>query len=111
MVNRSLLAAELLANEGIQVRILEMPCVKPIDVEAVVKCAGDTGAIVTAEEHTIIGGAVAEVLGGTLPTPLIRVGIQDVFTEWGDHNILLDRYRMAITDLVSAAQKAVQMKK
>jgi transketolase len=113
MVSRSLLAAENLINEGIQARVLEMPCVKPIDVEAIVKCASDTGAIVSAEEHTIIGGlgcAIAEVLCETLPTPLLRVGLKDVFTESGEQNILMDHYGMAIKDVVNAAKRAVQMK-
>jgi transketolase len=114
MVIRSLLAAEQLANEKVQARVLEMPCVKPIDIEAIMKCAGDTGAIVTAEEHTIIGGlgsAVAEVLSETLPTPLIRVGLKDIFTETGEHNIMMDHYGMAIADLVNEAKKAIQLKK
>jgi transketolase len=114
MVSRTLMAAEKLANEGINARILEMPCVKPIDVEAIVKCASDTGAIVTAEEHTIIGGlggAVAEVLSETFPTPLVRVGRKDVFMETGEQDILMDHYGMAINDLIDAAKKAVQMKK
>jgi transketolase len=113
MVSRTLWAAEQLANEGIKARVLEMPCVKPIDVEAIVKCASDTRAIVTAEEHTIIGGlggAVAEVLGEVFPTPLVRIGIKDVFTQSGKPDILRDHYGMAIMDLVSAAKKAIQMK-
>jgi transketolase len=114
MVSRTLIAAEKLTNEGINVRVLEMPCVKPIDVEAIVKCASDTGAIVTAEEHTIIGGlggAVAEVLSETFPTPLVRVGRKDVFLETGEQDILMDHFGMAIKDLIDAAKKVIQMKK
>jgi transketolase len=114
MVSRTLLAAEKLANEGIKTRILEMPCIKPIDFEAIVKCASDTGAVVTAEDHTVIGGlgsAVAEVLSEMLPTPVIRVGLKDVFAQSGAHDVLLDHYGMAIEDLVNAAKKAIQMKK
>jgi transketolase len=114
MVSRTLLAVEKLAAEGIQARVLEMPCVKPIDTEAIIKCASDTGAIVTAEEHTIIGGlgsAIAEVLSENLPTPLVRIGIKDVFTESGEQNILMDQYGMGIVDIIKAAKKALQMKK
>jgi transketolase len=113
MVSRTLIAAKKLTNDGIQARVLEMPCVKPIDIEAIVKCASDTNAIVTAEEHTIIGGlgsAVTEVLSEILPTPVIRVGLKDAFAESGDQNILMDHYGMAIEDLINAAKKAVQMK-
>jgi transketolase len=113
MVHRTLMAAEQLANEGIQARILEMPCIKPLDVEAVVKCASDTGAIVTAEDHTIIGGlgsAVAETLSGTYPTPVVRVGLQDVFAQSGAYDVLLDHYGMAVADLVEAAKQAMRMK-
>jgi transketolase len=114
MVSRTLLAAEKLANEGIQARILEMPCIKPLDVEAIVKCASDTGAIVTAEDHTIIGGlgsAVTEALSETLPTPVMRIGLRDVFAQSGPHDVLLDYYGMGVDDLVSAAKQAIQMKK
>jgi transketolase len=114
MVSRSLLAAEKLANEGIQARVLEMPCVKPFDIEAVVKSASDTGAIVSAEDHTVIGGlgsAVAEALSETLPTPVVRVGLRDVFTQSGAHDVLLDYYGMAVEDLVNAVQKAIKIKK
>jgi transketolase len=113
MVSRTLLATEQLANDGIKARVLEMPCVKPIDVEAIVKCASDTRAIVTTEEHSIIGGlgsAVAEVLSEVLPIPLVRVGIKDVFTEAGEQNALMDEFGMAIEDVVNAAKKAIQMK-
>jgi transketolase len=114
MVSRTLLAAKKLANDGIQARVLEMPCVKPIDVEAIVKCASDTGAIVSAEEHTIIGGlgsAIAETLSEVFPTPLVRVGLKDVFAESGDQKILMDHYGMAVEDLISAAKKSIRMKK
>jgi transketolase len=114
MVSRTLLAAEKLANEGIQARVLEMPCVKPLDVEAVVKCASDTGAIVTAEDHMISGGlgsAVTETLSETLPTPVVRIGLKDVFSQSGAHDVLLDYYGMGIADLVKAVKKAIQMKK
>jgi transketolase len=113
MVSRTLMAVQSLASEGIQARVLEMPCVKPIDTDAIIKCAIDTRAIVTAEEHTIIGGlggAVAEVLSEKFPTPLVRVGIQDVFTQCGNPDALRDYYGMAIADLASAAHKAIQIK-
>ena len=90
-----------------------MHTVKPLDVDAVVRAAEETGAIVTAEEHSIVGGlggAVAEVLGEQHPVPLKRVGIADRFAETGPYAALLDRYGMAVADIVAAARHVVGMK-
>ncbi len=113
MLARSLAAAQQLAVQGIAARVLEMHTVKPLDDEAVVRAAQETGAIVTAEEHSIIGGlggAVAELLGERHPTPLKRVGIADRFAETGPYTALLDRYGMAESDIVAAARAAIAMK-
>lgn len=107
MLSRSLEAADRLATEGIEARVVEIHTVKPLDVETVVRCARETGAVVTAEEHTIIGGlggAVAEVLAEQAPTPLKRVGIADRFAETGPYEALLNRYGMAVGDIVNAAR-------
>lgn len=114
MLGRSLEAAELLAAEGVGVRVVDMHTVKPFDVDAVVQAAQETGAIVTAEEHSIVGGlggAVAEALAERLPVPVQRVGVPDRFTETGPYDALLDRYGMAVADVAAAARKAVAMKK
>ncbi|MBK8047880.1 MAG: transketolase family protein [Anaerolineales bacterium] len=113
MVERCLQAANILAQAGIAARVLDMHTVKPLDVDAVLSAARETGAIVTAEEASIVGGlggAVAEVLGETLPTPLKRVGINDRFTETGPYHALLDRYGLAVSDVVHAADQVLQMK-
>lgn len=114
MVARSLAAAELLAGEGIDARVLELHTVKPLDVDAVLQAARETGALVAAEEHSIVGGlggAVAELVAGELPVPVVRVGVADRFAETGPYDLLLDRYGMAVADVVAAARRAVALKK
>jgi transketolase len=114
MVSRSLEAAEMLAGEGIDARVLEVHTIKPLDVTRILQAARETGALVTAEEHSIIGGlggAVAEVITAEYPVPLKRVGIQDRFTESGPYQALLDCYGMSVKDIVNAAQQAVTAKK
>ena len=113
VVYRSLEAADALEAEGISVRVLEMPCIKPLDEEAVLKAARETGAIVTVEDHQIIGAlgsAVAECLSENCPTYLKRLGIRDTFTESGDHYDLLDKYGMKSTDIAAAAKEVMAKK-
>lgn len=86
MVQLALAAAELLAAEGIDARVLDIHTVKPLDTELILKAAKETGAIVTSEEHSVIGGlggAVAEFLSGHCPVPVIRHGVKDVFGRSG----------------------------
>jgi len=113
MVSRCVKAAELLADERIDAGVVNMHTLKPLDV-SIIKQAAETGAIVTAEEHSIIGGlgsAVAEVLGSQCPVPLERVGIADTFTETAlDPDSLLDHYGMAVEDIVKAARRATKRK-
>ena len=114
MLSRCLEAADALAGEGIDARVLEMHTVKPLDVEAVLQAARETGALVTAEEHSIIGGlggAVAEAVADAYPVPVKRVGINDRFAETGPYAELLDRYGMSIEDIVSAARQAMDARK
>ncbi len=114
MLSRCLEAAELLANEGIDARVVEIHTIKPLDAETIARCARETGALVTAEEHNIIGGlgaAVAEVVSDVYPVPVKRVGIPDRFTETGPYAALLDRYGMAVTNIVKAAREAVAIKR
>ena len=114
LLHRCLQAADLLAGEGISARVLEIHTIKPIDQDALLAAAGETGALVTVEEHTVLGGlggAVAEVIGGELPVPVVRVGISDVFAESGPYQDLLDRYGMSLDHILKAAHKALVLKK
>jgi transketolase len=114
MLSRCLEAAEILADEGIDAWVMEMHTIKPLDADAVVKAARGTGALVTAEEHNIIGGlgaAVTEVISDAYPVPVKRVGIPDRFAETGPYAALLDRYGMAVADVVKAARAAVAAKR
>ncbi len=114
MVGRSLLAADRLAQGGIQARVLEIHTVKPLDKDLILKAADQTGAMVTAEEHSVIGGlggAVAEVLAGGRPTPLELVGIDNTFCRTApDPDTLMDLYGLAVDDIVSAAKRVVSRK-
>jgi transketolase len=114
MVGRCLEAAEALRGEGINARVIEIHTLKPIDEGLLVQAAQETGAIVTAEEHSTIGGlgaAVAEVLSRHCPVPILRVGITDTFAETGPYEALLDRYGMGVTDIVASTRRAVARKK
>ena len=114
MAGRSLLAAERLAREGISARVLEIHTIKPLDAGLVRQAAEETGAIVTAEEHSIIGGlggAVAEALASVYPVPLERVGIADAFARTAlDPESLMDACGLAVADLVAAARRALARK-
>ena len=115
MLSRSLEAAELLSSRGIDARVVNIHTVKPLDVPLIRKCAEETGAIVTAEEHSIIGGlgsAVAEVLVRECPVPVQMVGIADEFAETArDFDALLDHCGMSVEDIARAAQRALEQKK
>lgn len=113
MLSRCLTAAEMLAAEGISARVLEVHTIKPLDVDSIAACARETGALVTAEEHSIIGGlggAVAEVLGERCPVPMERVGLQDTFAESGPYEDLLEKYGLTAGHIVSAARRVCQRK-
>lgn len=113
LVRRCIDACEQLSAQGIHVRLLEMPCVKPIDTEAIITAAKDTGVIITAEENTVLGGlggAVAEVLSEEYPVPCKRIGLQDVFAESGELSDLLDAYHMSAADIVEAVKTMVARK-
>lgn len=103
---RALEAADVLASEGISVDLLHMPTIKPLDVEAIVASARRTGRIVTAEDHSIIGGlggAVAEAVSELYPVPIRRIGIRDVFGESGPNGALLEKYGLTAGHIVDAA--------
>lgn len=114
MVSQSLEAAEALAKEGISARVVNLHTIKPIDRGAIVKCAQETGAIVTAEEHQLAGGmgsAVLEVLATEHPVPVEMVGIKDTFGESGDPSELLEAYGLSVGELVKAARNVLRRKK
>ena len=113
MVTAALEAAEKLADEGIAVRVLDVHTIKPLDVRAVVEAAKITGAVVTAEEHSIIGGlggAVAETLAENHPVPMRRVGVRDTFGESGKPAALLEKYGLTPADITLAIHEVLKVK-
>ena len=113
MVDMALTAAEQLANEGISARVINMHTIKPIDRALVLDAAKETGAVVTAEEHNIIGGigsAVAEVVSEGCPVPVLRVGVEDVFGRSGTVPALLEAYGLTPANIVAKAKAAVALK-
>jgi len=113
MVSESLKAADVLSEEGIEARVINIHTIKPIDQESIIEAAKETGAIVTAEEHQINGGlgsAVAEVLVKNTPAPLEMVAVNDTFGESGDPEGLLKKYHLKDVDIVDAGRKVVKRK-
>ena len=113
MVNEALMAAETLQNEGISARVVNMATIKPIDRDILIDSAKKTGAIVTAEEHNVLGGlggAVAEVICETVPVPVLRVGVEDVFGKSGPAVELLHLFGLDAAHIVEKAKQAVKMK-
>ncbi|HUS14236.1 MAG TPA: transketolase C-terminal domain-containing protein [Chloroflexia bacterium] len=105
---RALEAVRLLAAEGIRAGLLHVPTLKPLDTDAIVAAARRTGRVVTAEDHTIIGGlggAVAETLGEQFPVPVHRVGVRDVFGESGPDAALLEKYGLTGRHVAQAARE------
>ena len=108
---RAFEAAEALAAGGIDVHLVHVPTVKPLDLETVVAAAKKTGLVVTTEEHTVIGGlggAIAEALAVNAPTPMVIHGIQDVFGESGPDGPLLDKYGISAEKTATAIKGAVE---
>jgi len=114
MVYESMLACDMLEAEGIKARLVNLHTPKPIDRDAVIKAAYDTGAAVTVEEHTIAGGfgsAIAEVLVGTHPIPIKMVGVQNKFGVSGEPEELFEYFGLTPKHIVAAAKAALAMKK
>ena len=114
MVEAALEAKEELAKEGINARVINIHTIKPIDEELIIKAAKETGVIVTAEEHSVIGGlgsAVAEVVSENCPVPVLRVGVKDTFGESGKPNELLEKYGLTSKDIINKVKKALELKK
>lgn len=114
MVDMALTAREQLAAEGVSARVINMHTIKPIDRDIILKAAAETGAIVTAEEHNIIGGlgsAVAEVVCEERPVPFMRVGVEDKFGKSGKVPALLELYGLTPAAIAAKAKAAVALKK
>jgi len=114
MLSRALDAADELATEGISARVINMSSIKPLDEEAILSAASETGCIVTAENHNILGGlgsAVAEVVTSRLPVPVLRVGIRDAFGEVGTPDWLAEKFRIGSTHIAQAAREALALKR
>jgi len=107
MVSEALAAAELLAAEGISAEVIDVASIKPLDAETIIASARKTGAVVTAEEHSVIGGlgsAVAEVLAENAPTKMARVGVKDVFGTSGEPAELMAYFGLTAADIAAAAR-------
>lgn len=113
MVAEALDAADLLKSEGIDARVVNIFTIKPIDRELIEKCAVETGAIVTAENHNIyngLGSAVAEVVAETYPVPIERVGVKDLFGEVGSVEYLKKRFNLTAQDIAASVKKVLSRK-
>ncbi len=108
MVKKALDARKRLLEEGISARVINMPTIKPIDKDIIIKAAKETKGIVTAEEHNIIGGlgsAVAEVVVENCPVPVLRVGVNDTFGESGTGDALLEKYNLTAENIIGKVKK------
>ncbi|MBN1526703.1 MAG: transketolase family protein [Candidatus Omnitrophica bacterium] len=114
MVCEALTACDILEKEGVKARLINLHTPKPIDKETVLKAAKETGAIVTAEEHTVMGGfgsAIAEVVAGDSPVPVKMVGVKDRFGLSGEPDELFAYFGIKAKDIAAAAREAIKMKK
>ena len=109
MVYEAMMAAEKLSGT-VEVEVINVHTIKPIDVNAIVKSAKKTGKVITAEEHSVIGGlgsAVAEVLSENFPVPMIRLGMRDQFGESGEPEELMQKYGLTSVNLINLIKKLV----
>lgn len=114
LVDVALRAAQLAEKEGISVRVVDMFTIKPIDKDLIIDSVAKTGAIVTAENHNVIGGlgsAVAEVMSESYPAPLVRFGVQDSYGEVGDEAYLRNRFGFTPENLLASVKTAIARKK
>jgi len=114
MVSMALEAAETLKEKGINARVINMPTIKPIDKDIILKAAAETGVIVTAEEHTVIGGlgsAVSDVVTENNPVPVLKVGLNDEFGKSGPAKEILPIFGLDSAHIVDMCEKAVALKK
>lgn len=113
MVNEAMQAAETLADEGISARVVNIHTIKPLDKELICKCAKETGIIVTAEEHSVIGGlgsAVAEAVTECCPVPVVKIGVNDVYGYSGPAVDLLKEFGLSAENIVRTTKEAVKLK-
>lgn len=113
MVEQALAARDLLAAENISARVVNIHTIKPLDEDLILRCAADTGCIVTAEEHNYIGGlgsAVCECVSGSHPVPVKRVGVEDQFGRSGKVPPLLEMYGLTANNIVAKAKEAIAAK-
>jgi transketolase len=113
MVQEALKAYESLKEDGISAKVINIHTIKPIDREIIISAAKETKAIVTAEEHSIIGGlgsAVLEVLSDEYPVPLKRVGVMDTFGESGKPKDLLEKYKLTADEIVKQVKEVIKLK-
>ena len=113
MVEQALAAADLLAADGISAAVIDVASVKPLDEETILTWACQTKAIVTCEEHSVIGGlgsAIAELLGETAPVVMERVGVKDVFGTSGEAGELLEYFGLTAPHIAAAARRVVSRK-
>jgi transketolase len=113
LTHRMVRAAEILAKRGVSARVLNMATVRPIDEKAIIAAANETGAIVTAEEHSIYGGlgsAVAEVIVDNAPVPMKRLGVPGIYAPTGSAEFLLDEFGMAPTAIAEATLALIKRK-
>lgn len=114
MVNEAIQAGEQLEAEGISARIVNIHTIKPLDKELICKCAEETGLIVTAEEHSIIGGlgsAVAEAVTECCPVPVVKIGVNDEFGHSGPAVELLKEFGLSAENIVAKTKEALKLKK
>lgn len=113
MTEEALLAADMLAGQGVDASVCHLHTIKPLDEALIVECAQKTGALVTAENHSILGGlgsAVAEVLCEKCPAPMTRIGIRDLFGETGSPEYLFKKYRLTPQDIAEGAMAVINRK-
>lgn len=113
MVNEAVKAEKMLAEEGIYATVIDIHTIKPLDITTIIEEAKLTGAVVTAENHTIINGlgsAVSEVLSENYPVPMKRVGVRDHFGEVGMQDFLAEKYGLTAKDIVNACKEVMKMK-
>ncbi|MDD7424191.1 MAG: transketolase family protein [Candidatus Methanomethylophilaceae archaeon] len=114
MVSLCLDAAETLEKEGISADVIDMSTIKPLDIDAIYESVTKTGCVVTAEEHSVIGGlgsAVSEFLSENFPCPLTRIGTRDTFGESGEPDELFKKYGLTAEDIIEAAKRSITKKK
>lgn len=113
MVAKAVEAASILKSRGITARVINMSSIKPIDKEAIIKAAKETGAVITCEEHTVmggLGGAVAEVICKNLPVPMAMIGTEDTFGESGKADDLLKKYGLTVEHIVEESIRILERK-